>query len=171
MKKLTFAMLMVSLIVGCRRTAQMNSVATANSESRAIASVNVVKATPEQATIDGGGSADAIVRLVINKGYHLNANPPTYPYLKATELEITPAGGISVDFISYPNAIAKKFPFAENPLAVYEGDTTLEVRLKAATGTARGPQNLRAKLRVQACDDQVCYAPGTLDLVIPVNVQ
>jgi hypothetical protein len=43
--------------------------------------------------------------------------------------------------------------------------------LKATPAAEPGKHNLSAKLRVQACDDQVCYAPGTIDLTIPVTVK
>jgi Disulphide bond corrector protein DsbC len=139
--------------------------------SRSISSVDVVKASPEEVTISVGGTTDAQVRLKIDSGYHVNANPPSFPYLKATELELTPDGGLSVSFIKYPDPLLKKFSFDNSPLAVYEGDITLSVRLKADPSTAPGRKNLSGKLRVQACDDQVCYAPGAMDIVVPVNVK
>ncbi len=106
-----------------------NQAAASNTagEARRIASVDVVKATPQQVDIPGGGSADTTLNLKIQNGYHVNANPPSYPYLKATELDIPSSSGISVGFISYPTPITKKFSFAEGPLAVYEGETTLFV--------------------------------------------
>jgi DsbC/DsbD-like thiol-disulfide interchange protein len=136
-----------------------------------IASVDVVKATPQQITLAAGESADAVVRLQITNGYHVNANPPSQPYLKPTEIEIPPAQGISVEFITYPDPLVKTFAFSETPLKVYEGETDLKVRLKADKSAAPGVRNLSAKLRVQACDDKVCYAPGAKDLVVPVNVK
>lgn len=140
-------------------------------ESRRISSVDVVKVNPTEITIPRGGTADAQLRLTIDSGYHVNANPPSFPYLKATELDLTPDAGLSVSFTKYPDPLLKKFSFADAPLAVYEGETTLTVRLKADRSIAPGRKNLSGKLRVQACDDQVCYAPGTMDIVIPVNVQ
>jgi len=81
------------------------------------------------------------------------------------------AAGVSVDFITYPNGLRKKFSFEERPLSVYEGETDLKVRLTATKTAKPGEHNLSAKLRVQACDDQVCYAPGTMDLTLPVTVK
>jgi hypothetical protein len=101
----------------------------------------------------------------------VNANPPTYPYLKATELELTPPKGITVSFITYPNPIVKKFPFAENPIAIYEGDTKLNVMLTADRSVAKGASNLPGKLKVQACDDQVCYPPGEINVTVPVTIK
>ncbi len=161
------------LFAACtRRTADNTQPVAPNAnEPPRIASVDVVKVTPQEIVLARGESADANLRLKIDNGYHVNANPPSYPYLKATELELSPTNGISVDFITYPDPITKKFSFAEKPLAVYEGETDLRVRLKADRSARHGTQNLSAKLRVQACDDRVCYAPGTLDLVIPVSIK
>jgi len=135
-----------------------------------ITSESVVKAAAQRVEIPSGGSAEATVRLSIQNGYHVNANPPTYPYLKATALEISPVEGVSVAFITYPNAIDKKFPFAEKPLAVYEGDTDVKATLKADKAAKKGERSIPARLRIQACDDQVCYPPGTLEVVIPANI-
>ena len=134
-------------------------------------SVNFVKAIASEAQISAGGSADAIVRVVVESGYHVNANPPTEPYLKATALTVTAGDGFSVGFITYPNATIKKFSFADKPLAVYEGEVPIKVRLKADAKATRGPHTLAATLSVQACDTQVCYPPGRLELSLPVAVK
>jgi len=147
-----------------------NNIASASPSAPRITSEGVVKAAAQPVEIPAGGSADAIVRITIQSGYHVNANPPTYPYLKATALEISPVEGVSVAFITYPNAIDKKFPFAEKPLAVYEGDTDVKATLKADKAAKKGERSIPARLRIQACDDQVCYPPGTLEVVIPANI-
>ena len=136
-----------------------------------ITSEGVVKAAAQRTEISAGGSAEATVRLTIQSGYHVNANPPTFPYLKATALEISPSEGISVAFVTYPTGLNKKFAFAEQPLAVYEGDTDLKATLKADKAAKKGERSIPARLRIQACDDQVCYPPGSLELAIPVNVK
>ncbi|HEX5876336.1 MAG TPA: protein-disulfide reductase DsbD domain-containing protein, partial [Pyrinomonadaceae bacterium] len=101
----------------------------------------------------------------------VNANPPSFSYLKATELQIPTANGISVEFITYPDPLMKKFSFSDKELAVYEGEAVLKARLKADKSAQTGQHNLSAQLRVQACDDKVCYAPGVIDLLVPVNIK
>jgi hypothetical protein len=140
-------------------------------ENTKIASVDVVKATTQLVDLAVGSTAEATVHLTIHNGYHINANPPTYTYLKATELEVPANEGISVGFITYPNPITKQFSFADKPLAVYEGEILLKIMLKADKSVKNGERSLAAKLRVQACDDQVCYPPGVLDLSIPVRIK
>jgi thiol:disulfide interchange protein DsbD len=145
--------------------------ASSNTQSTRITSESVVKVSAQPVAITRGESSDAVVRLTIQTGYHLNANPPTFPYLKATQLDITASDGISVSFISYPTAVTGKFAFADKPLAVYEGETELKARLKAGTAATSGEHSVAAQLHVQACDDQVCYPPGQIELQIPVTVK
>jgi DsbC/DsbD-like thiol-disulfide interchange protein len=163
------------ILVGCAQPGTNTPAAPATNAASPVAqritSESVVKVAAQPVDLSAGGTAEASVRLMIQNGYHVNANPPTFPYLKATELEVSTGEGISLGFITYPNAIEKKFPFAEKALAVYEGETTVRAMLKADKTAKPGQRSLTARLRIQACDDQVCYAPGILPLVIPVNIK
>ena len=158
--------LVVALAAACSKPNNANA-----PEPPQIASVDVVEATPSTTTLTRGETVDAVVPIKITHGYHVNANPPSYPYLKPLEVQVQPAAGVSVEFITYPDPLTRKFSFAENPLAVYEGETTVKVRLKADKTATPGQHNLSAKLRVQACDDKVCYAPGEENLILPVSVK
>jgi thiol:disulfide interchange protein DsbD len=165
MKQLLPLLLLSLLVTACAKGPGNDD------EPPRINSVDVVKAMPQETTLAPGESGDLHVRLQISEGYHVNANPPSQPYLKATEIELKPADGISVEFITYPDPLVRTFAFSETPLKVYEGETNLKVRLKADKRAAPGKHNLSAKLRVQACDDKVCYAPGAFDVTVPVNVK
>lgn len=165
--------LLCFLTAGCARTSTDNAQTAGSNanEPPRIASTDVVEATPQEATIARGEAGEVLVPIKISPGYHLNANPPSYPYLKATELELPQTDEIKVEFITYPEPLTRKFSFAEKPLAVYEGETILKARLKANESAQPGKHNLSAKLRVQACDDKVCYAPGVLDLIVPISIK
>jgi len=163
--------LCVCFLAACsRRPTDLQANSPSATEKR-VSSADVVKAVAQPVEIMAGASAVASIRLEIQSGYHVNANPPSYPYLKATELLIPATDGVSVGFIVYPDALTKKFPFAEQPIAIYEGETILKVDLKADKSARKGERQLAAKLQVQACDDQVCYAPGTIDVSVPVSVK
>lgn len=171
MSKRILLLILGFVMAACAKAPSTNTSTTTASESAPIRSVDVVKATPQPVTLAAGTEGDVDVALQINSGYHVNANPPTFPYLKATEFVITPSDGISVEFMRYPDALTKQFKFAEKPLAVYEGATTLKARLKADKSARPGSHNLSAKLRVQACDDAVCYAPGEVEVKVPVTIK
>lgn len=164
------ALLFVTLLLaGCSRISiNQNGGAP---QSRQVTSESVVLFTAEPVEISANTSTEAVVHIKVTDGYHLNGNPPTYPYLKPTELELNPLNGLSVGFITYPNPTVKKFPFAEKPLSVYEGDTALRILFKADASAPKGSSNLSGRLKVQACDDQVCYPPGEISIAIPVIVK
>jgi DsbC/DsbD-like thiol-disulfide interchange protein len=168
MKKCLGLLLLSSVLIGCAK-APVSS--TNDNEPPSINSVDVVKAQPQEATLAPGESGETLVLIQITNGYHVNANPPSQPYLKPTELELKPTDGISLESVTYPDPLVRTFGFSDKPLKVYEGNTQLKVRLKADKKVTPGKHNLSAKLRVQACDEKVCYAPGALDVVLPVHIK
>lgn len=116
------------------------------------------------------GSADAAVTLSIASGYHVNANPATFPYLIATQLQAAGGDGLSTGKPIYPAAVKKKFEFAPEPLAVYEGEAAIKLPLRAENNATKGDRSLPVKVRVQACDSEKCYPPATIEGSIPINV-
>ena len=169
MRKL-FLFACLLLAAACSKSA-LNKEAAVNKEPAQVSSTSVVKVTPEEVTLAKGASGDAVVRLKVQEGYHVNANPATFSYLIATKLDVRPASGVSVDSVTYPDPVTRTFSFADEPLKVYEGEALVKAKLKAAASAEAGKHNLSAQLRVQACNDQVCYPPGTIDLTLPVTVK
>lgn len=166
--------LMLLTFAGCSRIENSRSdTAQPGQEtaSKRIASTDVVKLLIDPVEIKSGETGEVILRLTIQSGYHVNANPPTFSYLIPTELAIIPAAGVSAGAISYPPAINAKFGFSEKPLAVYEGNVEIRAILKAEKSAQPGQHSVAATLRVQGCDDQVCYPPGTRELTIPVTIK
>jgi len=115
-------------------------------------------------------SPPANVELVISPGYHINANPATFPYLIATEVQPGKVDGITVgDKLAYPQPKMERFSFADTPLSVYEGSVTIPIPLTAAAG-AKGQRTIPFKIRVQACDTEKCFPPATLEAALPIDL-
>jgi thiol:disulfide interchange protein len=55
-------------------------------------------------------------------------------------------------------------------LAVFEREFTIGVQFEVASGMAPGPIDIPARLRYQACDDKLCFAPVTAELRWTLNV-
>src|SRR2546423_9484433 len=144
-------------------------------------SAQVVKVSTEPVEIAANGSTEAIVKLSISPGYHINANPATYPYLIATEVKPAPDGFCAkVENATYPMAVLKKFPFAERALAVYEGEIQIKLPFRVLAPREKGcdvystsgaHDLLPITVRVQACDNEKCYPPANLDANITVTVK
>lgn len=159
-------------IAACSRSDQNSGAGTSPSpEAPKISSESVVKVSVAPIEIKAGQSNEAVVKVNTQSGYHINANPPSFDYLKATELDLQDTTELFVDYIYYPNPQVKKFSFSEQPLRVYEGETQLRVMLNADKAAPKGPRTMPAKLNVQACDDKVCYPPGAVDVAIPVTIK
>ena len=110
------------------------------------------------------------LELVISPGFHVNANPATFPYLIATEVKPGKTDGITVaDKLTYPPPKMEKFAFADQPLAVYEGSVIIPIPVTPAPG-ARGQRTIPFKIRVQACDSEQCYPPAMLDASLPIDL-
>ncbi|MDQ3585748.1 MAG: protein-disulfide reductase DsbD N-terminal domain-containing protein [Pyrinomonadaceae bacterium] len=149
---------------------QAHAVSSDSSEAAKIPLSEVVRVSVAPVALKAGGAGEAAVRLAIADGYHINANPPTYPYLKATEIEIAPEAGVTASKPTYPPALTKKFAFAEDQLAVYESEALINVPLRASNNASAGARTLRAKIRVQACDEEKCFPPQNLETTIPLTI-
>ena len=117
-----------------------------------------------------GAGAQGEVRLSISEGFHVNANPASEKYLIPTELEVEPAEGIEIGAPIYPESVTRQFSFADKPLAVYEGVARIGFALKIKSDARAGEQALRARVSYQACDDEKCYPPRTVETSVPVRV-
>lgn len=131
---------------------------------------NIVTASAAEVQLAPNGTAEAAVQINIMSGYHINGNPAS-KYQIATKLDVEPADGITADQPQYPPSMTKKFAFSADPIAVYEGQATVKVPLKAAANAKKGAHTLRAKLLVQACDNQACYRPRTIEASLPIVVK
>ncbi len=112
----------------------------------------------------GQQGAELEVTVEVDPGYHINANPASDPDLIPTRLSLSGQPDVKVD---YPAAQIFKPPFAPEGIAVYQGRITLRAGLAQPLA---GPPPV-AKLRVQACNDQVCLAPATIAVPIDARPQ
>ena len=166
--------------VGCSSTTNENAAQPAPPVASPVAEVaagaartppaDVVRASAGETEARAGGSAETVVRLEIADGYHINSNPATGKYQIATELDFAANDGVTAGKPVYPAGVTKKFAFADEPLSVYERDVTIKLPLRVAASASKGARTLNANLRVQPCDDAVCYPPRTIAVAIPLTV-
>jgi len=159
------------MLAGCARSKPSGETTSSRLPPQVNSSADVVRLGGFGAGVSQPASGTLEILIRIDEGYHVNANPATFPYLIATELQPGQLAGVSIDKPVYPPAVKKKFQFAEEQLAVYEGDASIKLQLRTSSIAAKGNQSLPFKLRVQACDDEKCYPPATLDGSIPIDVK
>ncbi|MFL6278101.1 MAG: protein-disulfide reductase DsbD domain-containing protein [Blastocatellia bacterium] len=135
-------------------------------------SASVIKVRPEHSSykVKAGATTPLALIVEINDGYHINSNRPADKNLIATTLKFDKLAGLGVSPIIYPRAKMQKFEFSPKPLSVYEGKAIFKMTARALAQLAAGAQTLKGKLTVQACNNQVCLRPQTVDVAIPLEV-
>lgn len=118
-----------------------------------------------------GGTLQGIVRLQLDKPWHMNAHEPLDPYLIPTVLEFTELlEGTPAPTIAYPEPHTITFDFQPDPMAVYEGEFTLAFHMPIPDDASPGDYTLSGKLNYQACDDKACYPPANAPFTIPLTI-
>lgn len=142
--------------------------ATASAQS----SASVVNTRPALSVdkVKQGSRFQAAVVADISSGYHINSSHPSESYLIATALKLDKRQGITAGPVLYPKGQLKKFSFSEKPLSVYEGRAIFKFTATASPALGTGNQSIHGKLTVQACNDQACLQPKTIDVEIPFEV-
>lgn len=111
-----------------------------------------------------GSSFQLAVVLRIRNGFHINAREKSAEYLIATDLRANPPSGFKAGDVSYPKGELRTFAFSKMPLNVYQDRVILRLTVTASPSAPLGPQHIPMKLRYQACSNEICLPPVTLDV-------
>jgi DsbC/DsbD-like thiol-disulfide interchange protein len=120
--------------------------------------------------LPAGGSCRFAVVLDVENGWHINANPAAFEFVKPTVVSVQAKHGTKAEKIDYPAGREQRVEGFDGPLRVYEGRVVLFGTLTVPKEAARQTEEVTVEVRFQACNDQQCVAPKTAKLVgkIPV---
>ena len=111
-----------------------------------------------------GSKVRVVLKLKINKGWHINSNQPLQDELIATALSTEDEWNLLR--VAYPVAIQRRLGFQHEELALYEGD--IQLIAEAENRADERASSLPLKLNLQVCSDKICLAPETVALSIPL---
>ena len=114
-----------------------------------------------QQTIQPGQTVKIELEVQLPDDIHVQSDEPRDPYVIPTVLTFTPPEGVTVEGMTYPPSTDWLLEGWEEPLAVFEHEFTIEVRLGLDAEVPVGEMVVPASLLYQACDDKVCFAPVT----------
>ena len=124
-----------------------------------------------QEPVARGSAFQIAVVAKIRTGFHINARKPSADYLIPTDLRAElPAGFKTAGDASYPKGEMHTFAFTKTPLNVYQDKFVIRLPLAALADAPLGPQHIPLKLRYQACSNEVCLPPVTLNVDAAVTV-
>ncbi|HKO96903.1 MAG TPA: protein-disulfide reductase DsbD N-terminal domain-containing protein [Pyrinomonadaceae bacterium] len=118
-----------------------------------------------------GRTAQATLVMNIPGGYHVNSNKPLEKFLIATQLKIEAPKGVRVGPIVYPRALLRSLKFSKSKVSVFEGRTQIRFNVTVPAGYSGNNVELKARLRYQSCNDEVCFPPQNRDESIWLNVE
>ena len=117
---------------------------------------------PSKGDISPGTPFNVEVQLALAEGWHINANPPSLDLLIPTTVSISPDAPVEILSVTYPEGQPFHAGFSEKPISVYEGNITVEMKLKLKSGrTIEKAFPLNVDVRYQACDELRCLPPST----------
>jgi hypothetical protein len=127
-------------------------------------------APPEKVTAKRGAMLEVKTPVQLKSGYHVNSNTPSEAYL--IPLRLTWASGTleAVDVL-FPKPHMEKYEFSPNSLSVFTGDFQLVTKFRVAASAPPGPGMVLGKLKYQACNQNSCLAPKTIEIKLPVVVE
>jgi thiol:disulfide interchange protein len=114
----------------------------------------------DQGAYHPGATARIAVQASVPQGWHINAHEPLEDFLIPTVLRVDLPEGIRAVEVVYPEPEVLKFAFSDEPMAVYEGQSTFGAALELANDLPPGVYTLPAALEYQACNDTQCFPPA-----------
>ena len=115
----------------------------------------------DRTAYESGSTARIAALVSIEQGWHVNSHKPTFDYLIPTVLDLQVPAGWPEETVQYPRDEMQTFAFADQPLAVYDGDVVILSEVQIPPGAPQGKIPLQASLRYQACNDTQCLPPVT----------
>lgn len=130
----------------------------------------LVTATAKIKTPTKGDQINVEVQVKIAAGWHINANPAGQDSIIPTTITIAKDAPIEIGEIKYPKGKSVQFAFSTEPLNVYEKTFTIPLKLKLKPNTSiTKDAPIILKLNYQACNDNECLLPGTLDISLKLK--
>jgi Disulphide bond corrector protein DsbC len=115
------------------------------------------------ADVKPGSTVAVLLKVKLPKGVHVQADKPKDPSLIATALTIDPPAGVVVETVTYPPATELSQQGRPEKLLVFGPEFEIEARLRVDTSVAPGELVVPGRLRYQACNDTMCFAPARAD--------
>ncbi|MCW5896061.1 MAG: hypothetical protein KIT50_10690 [Bacteroidetes bacterium] len=120
--------------------------------------------------VAAGSAFYAMLVVEVHDGWHINSATPSDENQIETVVNLGAIEGIRVEEVRYPQGILREFGFSDVPLDVYEGSVNILVKLHASETTKPGARTLPLLLAYQACNDNICLAPTSIVIDVPLEV-
>ena len=119
-------------------------------------------------TVKRGAQFSQKLTVSIQPGFHVNSNKPKDEFLIPLQLTWAP-GPITAESVAYP--APEDVKVGPDTLSVFTGKVVLQTTFRANGQPSALPTSVVGKLHYQACNNQMCFRPATIEVRLPVAVQ
>jgi Disulphide bond corrector protein DsbC len=120
---------------------------------------------PEQVSVPADKPTAVTLHFRVAEGLHINSHTPSDEFLIPTDFSIPDGMGVRLGAAIYPPGTMISLSFdPKTKLSVYTGEFIILARIVAAPGN----HLVQGKLHYQACDQNQCMPPKTID--VPIDV-
>ncbi len=120
--------------------------------------------------IHSGMDFKIALRVDILGTWHINSNVPDEEFLVATNVDIPTESSFSFSEFKYPEALSLFLEFSERPVSVFEGEILIGGVIPIPEDIALGKHTIPLQFTYQACNDQTCLPPETLEKESTITV-
>jgi DsbC/DsbD-like thiol-disulfide interchange protein len=122
----------------------------------------------EPITAKRGTTVLETLKIVVQPGFHVNSDKPKDEFV--IPLKITwSEGPLEAMSTSYPKP--EEIQVGSETLTVFTGTFNIQTEFKSPEHAQAGTATMMGKLRYQACNDQMCLRPATIDVRVPVVIE
>jgi thiol:disulfide interchange protein DsbD len=115
-----------------------------------------------------GGVVTEALNVTILPGFHVNSDKPRDEFLIPLKLTWS-EGPLQVRSVIYPQP--EELQVGPEKLVVLTGRFQIHTEFKAQENAPAGAATVTGKLRYQACNNQMCFRPASVDVSLPIVVQ
>ncbi|HEX9961396.1 MAG TPA: protein-disulfide reductase DsbD domain-containing protein [Pyrinomonadaceae bacterium] len=134
------------------------------------ASAQSISGSIGNGTVKRGGATRGAIVLSIPGGLHVNSNRPNNEYAIPTVVSLS-SREAKVSAVSYPRGASRKFSFSDKPISVYEGRASFGFNVTVPASFKGSVVRIRAVVKFQSCNDEVCFPPKTQEVTLSARVQ
>lgn len=108
------------------------------------------------------------LKVSVLPGFHVNSDKPKDEFLIPLKLTWQ-TGPLEAANTTYPKP--EDIKVGKDILAVFTGSFTIETNFRASESAEPGPAIMTGRLRYQACNNQMCFRPASVDVRLPVSIE
>jgi len=123
---------------------------------------------PEPLLVKAGATVDETLNLSVREGFHVNSDKPKDEYIIPIKLTWT-GGPVETMQVTYPKP--EEIKVGDQQLTVFSGAFAIKTQFHVAGGAPKGTVTVNGKLRYQACNNEMCLRPITVDIPLTVTVE